>query len=132
MFPASTGGDPPTPRNNATFSGYQGHTLSPPNSQNTNLYAAEQATSYETMDMDVAGGGISQILGGEDELTGDGGMDEKKEPGWSWKNGKAREEYSRAMELVADKGFNLSELLLIRRSGVEANIWLRGVWGSVR
>jgi hypothetical protein len=84
------------------------------------------------MDMDVAGGGISQILGGEDELTGDGGMDEKKEPGWSWKNGKAREEYSRAMELVADKGFNLSELLLIRRSGVEANIWLRGVWGSVR
>ena len=33
----------------------------------------------------------------------------KAEPGWAWKNRKARDEYNRAMEQVIDKNFSLSE-----------------------
>lgn len=37
------------------------------------------------------------------------GNTQKSEPGWAWKNKKARDEYSRAMEMVVDKSFTLSE-----------------------
>ena len=33
--------------------------------------------------------------------------DAEKEPGYAWKNAKAREEYQRAMESVVDKNFSL-------------------------
>lgn len=36
----------------------------------------------------------------------------KAEPGWAWKNRKARDEYNRAMENVIDKNFSLSEYFL--------------------
>lgn len=46
--------------------------------------------------------------GGRTDGSGGGAADEQ-EPGWSWKNAKAREEMLRAMDTVEDKNFNLRE-----------------------
>lgn len=35
--------------------------------------------------------------------------EQQEEPGWSWKNKQAQEEYRRAMDLVLDRDFSLQE-----------------------
>lgn len=74
---------------------------------------------------------------------GAGGVDtkgaEKPQPGASWMNKRAEEEYQRAMEYVVDRDFSLRTSLLshLGRGFLGARLtffccWRRGVWRSVR
>ena len=102
MFPAEHQHDPITPQQGESYvtrlTKAIGSELSPPQSQergdeasmpnlvdNTNVHAPEASSRKER---------------------------EMKEPGWGWKNPKAREEYERSMEFVLDRQFSLRELSL--------------------
>ncbi|KAL9104952.1 MAG: hypothetical protein Q9187_008841 [Circinaria calcarea] len=109
LFPAAD--DPPTPQNNDILAQLRQAELSPPSSQDP----PGQNGAFPPDDMmDVAEvqeiedsneGGDSVGIGGSVALD----KDAEKEPGYAWKNAKAREDYHRSMEQVLDKGFTLRE-----------------------
>ena len=63
--------------------------------------------------MDTSMGPVQPSFAAVDQVfIGDvasNGNAQKNEPGWAWKNKKATDEYNRAMEMVVDKSFNLSQ-----------------------
>lgn len=87
--------------------------LSPPLSQE----APSHNDHGTRLDVDSMDTGSSQVSGGgrtRDLMTLPNilfkGSEKSVEPGHAWKNRKAREDYSRAMDQVLDKSFNLSGL----------------------
>ena len=107
MFPAAN--EPPTTQTNSVFTQLRQADLSPPSSQDPPDLAGA-ASVEDAMDItegvDLAGGNDR----GQAALTGEPMEHEReleKEPGYAWKNVKAREEYQRAMDSVVDKHFSL-------------------------
>ncbi|ODH42113.1 hypothetical protein ACO22_01266 [Paracoccidioides brasiliensis] len=106
----------PTLGHSANFPGSE---LSPPGSQDA-IGAESSKMAYDDSHLKYVAGASSQQPGG-DSSGGVGGVggDEKwedqsaaisqTEPGASWNNKKAEEEYQRAMELVVDQDFSLKE-----------------------
>ncbi len=87
--------------------------LSPPLSQDAPSHN-DPSTRLDVDSMDTA---ASQVPGGgrtRDLMTVANilfkGSEKSVEPGHAWKNRKARDDYSRAMDQVLDKSFNLSRL----------------------
>lgn len=107
MFP--TANDPPTP----TLTQQNLHDfnteLSPPTSQEVPSSADKGTRQTDAMDYSV--GQRNGADGAKDapSPTRDAArrMDQRNEPGASWNNLRAQEEYARAMENVVDQGFNL-------------------------
>ncbi|KAL9607364.1 MAG: hypothetical protein Q9167_007719 [Letrouitia subvulpina] len=96
---------------NLDLSGAPFANISPPPSQDP---SHPQSTMEDAMDTansihDRSSPGFA--LGGEEEL----GLKAKKdsawerEPGWSWNNRKAKEEYERTREQVQNRDFSLAE-----------------------
>ncbi|KAF2120591.1 hypothetical protein BDV96DRAFT_270302 [Lophiotrema nucula] len=121
MFPDEAAG-PSTPRHNVTSA--LGSELSPPNSQGpTALSAPEQGSStggvlsplgLNANGKRVRGGLLGGIgVGGakegganvqHDPETGYSWTKQEEQPGWEWKNSRAREEEARALENIVGKG----------------------------
>ncbi|MCJ1373200.1 hypothetical protein MMC20_004427 [Loxospora ochrophaea] len=109
MFPSAD--DPQTPRHNPVLSEYQVNELSPPASQDPPAqngilsqddpmdYAEVQHVAQSQRHLEQLGPGENLEKNGNAEL----------EPGSSWNNDKAREEYLRALDQVLDQSFNLRE-----------------------
>ena len=107
LFPSAD--DPTTPQNNDVLAQLRQAELSPPSSQDPP--GQNGAAPMDDL-MDVAevqeiesgnGGGVPLGMGSSPALD----RDAEKEPGYAWKNAKAREEFHRSMEQVMDKSFNL-------------------------
>ncbi len=85
--------------------------LSPPLSQDVPSQNGPGTHSgVESMDTaagQIPGGGRTRDLMTVSNILSKG-SEKSVEPGHAWKNRKAREEYSRALESVLDKNFNLS------------------------
>ena len=89
----------------------QSSELSPPNSQDPTTFGHIGFANDDVMDtgfLDVQNSSapadqlsIGNLVSSENA--------QKSEPGWAWRNKKARDEYARAMDQVVDKGFSLSE-----------------------
>jgi len=98
MFP--TENDPTTPQQGASqaarFSNVHGSELSPPHSEERGADANPQDV-MDTLDTDAAGHELSRK------------EKQAQEPGWAWKNPKAREECDRSLEYVLDRNFSLRE-----------------------
>lgn len=85
--------------------------LSPPHSQDPIASSQIDIANDDVMDtvlLEVQGSSgpadqlsIGSLLSNENT--------QRSEPGWAWKNKKAREEHARALEQVVDKAFSLSE-----------------------
>lgn len=112
LFPSAD--DPPTPQNNDILAQLRQAELSPPNSQDPP--GQNGAAPVDDL-MDVAevqetenanGGGVPLGMGPPLALD----RDAEKEPGYAWKNAKAREEFHRSIEQVLDKSFNLRKLII--------------------
>lgn len=107
LFPSAD--DPPTPQNNDVFTQLRQAELSPPSSQDPPGQNGAAPTDdlmdvAEVQENEHANGGGGP-LGMGPPLTVE--RDAEKEPGYAWKNAKAREEHHRFMEQVMDKNFNL-------------------------
>jgi len=111
MFPSAN--DPPTPQNlsASALAQLRSSQISPPNSQdpfnvNGNLPQEDLMDMSEHQLGEVSNAGLVNVKG---DLSNEEQRDQEKEPGWSWKNKKAIDDYQRAMEQVLDKSFNLRE-----------------------
>ncbi|OJD25448.1 hypothetical protein ACJ73_03180 [Blastomyces percursus] len=87
--------------------------LSPPGSQDA-AGAVSTKMEYDDTQTEYAVVTLSQHNSGDDAAGGDtwdhqGSAISRAEPGSSWKNKKAEEEYQRVLEMVVDRDFNLKE-----------------------
>ncbi|KAF2266890.1 hypothetical protein CC78DRAFT_110709 [Lojkania enalia] len=118
MFPDEAAG-PSTPRNPSGFSLDLTSELSPPNSQGPPQVASrdEDSTSLQcspsalntngkrarTSHRNAAPGENVHV----DQETGYTWTKNEEQPGWEWKNNRAREEEGRALDGIADKGLQI-------------------------
>jgi hypothetical protein len=111
MFPDEALNNPATPHNN-TLTNVAANELSPPNSQShardpaiTSLGVNSNGKrplstgmAHNTEGQGVAGGGH------QDAETGYQWTKQEDQPGFEWKNNRAREEENRALDTIIDKG----------------------------
>lgn len=107
MFPEAN--DPPTPQNNPMLVPFQASELSPPTVQDPPDQNGVGVPSEDLMDLGEVQDLSSRNGMDEDVMARGVGLKEEdmRQPGWTWNNKKARDEYARAMEQVVDKNFNL-------------------------
>ncbi|KAF2189673.1 hypothetical protein K469DRAFT_723600 [Zopfia rhizophila CBS 207.26] len=120
MFPDEAGG-PSTPRNAAAFSLEPASELSPPNSQGPSHLASRDESvstalsgSPSTLNangkrvhpsgLPTATSSLASSNIHVDEETGYTWAKQEDQPGYEWKNPRAREEESRALDQIIDKG----------------------------
>jgi len=75
--------------------------ISPPTSQ-TNVRRNSDSGEAEPNNIHLSGNGDAEIPASSSKRVED-------DPGWVWKNPKAREEYDRSMEVVLDRGFSMRD-----------------------
>lgn len=97
---------------------------------NANASIGENGSDQTTRLAGAAGGaGVNQkpLSKAGNSVNGE---EAEKQPGYSWKNKKARDEYQRALEQVVDRNFNLSELCKSLRMIATANTGDLGEFGD--
>ena len=115
MFPSAN--DPTTPQNNGVFTQLRQTELSPPSSQDA---PHQNGVLEDVMDVtDVQGfGEAGDSLQPTTGRAHGEGQEAEKAPGFAWSNPRAREEFSRAMDSVMEKDFNLRMCLIVWRHRV--------------
>lgn len=134
MFP--TAHDTLTPTKTTLATQPFGSELSPPASQDppsqrNGAMAEDDVMDYTSNQQNGNGGAVV-----EQSITREvarRARDVERQPGSSWNNPRAAEEYNRAMETVVDQKFNLRKYILFCDVivGVQADGLSRGVWGSI-
>ena len=90
---------------------YQGSELSPPHSQDPPGSDAIGFGNDDAMDLTTGAAQGTSAFADQFAIANlvSNGDAQKNEPGWAWKNKKARDEYSRALDMLIDKNFSLSK-----------------------
>ena len=123
MFPDEAAGDaagPSTPRHLGSFPGIgPSSELSPPNSQgplprddnssatfsgSPSALNANGKRVYGTIPTSSSGAAVESSILHEDKETGYQWSKQEEQPGWEWKNTRAKEEEMRALDQIIDKG----------------------------